>query len=86
MEHEVKQCQGTCGEINLSLLTLTHEELMQLEPFLESLGVRCRITISDGETCIIQAENPYRVWAGHPDAKKIGDEAMTPFSISCYKR
>ena len=86
MKYEVRKCQGTCGEINLNLLTLTCEELTQLEPFLESLGVRCRITISDSETCTIQAENPYKVWAGHPDSKKIGDEAMTPFNISCYKR
>lgn len=69
-----------------NLLTLTHEELKQLEPFLKVLGVRCRTTISDRDECTIQAENPYKTWAGHPKARDIGDEAMTDFSIACYKR
>lgn len=67
-------------------LTLTHEELKQLEPFLKALGVRCRITISDRNECTIQAENPYKTWAGHPQAREIADEEMSDFRIRCYKR
>lgn len=52
-----------------NLLTLTHEELKELEPFLKALGIRCRATISDSAGVTIQAENPYKTWAGHPDTR-----------------
>lgn len=68
-----------------NLLTLTHEELEQLEPFLKALGVRCRITICDSKECTIQAHNPYKTWIS-PTDRKFADDEMTEFSINCYKR
>lgn len=67
-------------------LILTHEELKELEPFLKALGIRCRSTISDSQEVMIEAENPYKTWAGHPDCKHIADDQMTDFGIKCYKR
>lgn len=72
--------------VELNLLTLTHEELSQLEPFLKLLGVRVRTTIWDSKECTIEADNPYKTWAGHPKARDIADKEMSDFSISCYKR
>ena len=68
-----------------NLLTLTHEELDQLEPFLKALGVRCRCTLYDSKECTIQAENPYKFWIDSKD-RKFADDDMTEFSIKCYKR
>ena len=67
-------------------LTLTHEELKELEPFLKVLGVRCRSISSDSKEVTIEAENPYKTWAAHPDCKNIADEEMSDFRIKCYKR
>lgn len=69
-----------------NLLTLTPEELEQLEPFLKKLGIRCRTTTWNREECTIQAENPYKFWIGHPNGKKIADDEMSDFRIKCYKR
>lgn len=69
-----------------NLLTLTHEELKELEPFLKALGIRCRVTISDSAEVTIQAENPYKTWAGHPDCERIADDQMTDSEIANYKR
>ena len=68
-----------------NLLTLTHEELKQLEPFLKALGVRCRCTQYNSKECTIQAENPYKVLIS-PTDRKLADDEMTEFSINCYKR
>lgn len=67
-------------------LILTHEELKELEPFLKALEIRCRTIISDSQEEMIQADNPYKTWAGHPDCKSIADEEMSDFRIKCYKR
>lgn len=72
--------------VETNMLTLTHDELKELEPFLKALGVRCRATISDSAAVTIEAENPYKTWAGHPDCKHIADDQMTDFGIKCYKR
>ena len=78
-----------------NLLKLTWKEYQELEPFLLSLGVRSRFTISYSEpneetgkmeeVCIIQAENPYKFWINENE-RKIAEKELTPFSIACYKR
>ena len=81
MKHITERYGGETNE-----LTLTHEELKELEPFLKALGIRCRSTVSDPQEATIEAHNPYRTWAGHPDCKSIADEEMSDFCIKCYKR
>ena len=80
MKH-IKEEYGT----ETNLLQLTHEELIQLEPFLNALGIRCRCTRWDSKDCIIQAENSYRVWI-RSEERKRADNDMTDDSINCYKR
>ena len=84
MKHITEKYGQPCN-----LLSLNYEDYLALQNFLKPLGVRLRTTIVDGGyngTCEIQGENPYKIWAGHPHAKKLGDEAMSDFCISCYKR
>ena len=82
-----------------NLLRLTGEELEQLEPFLRALGVRMRSCVVWWEDGVryheVQAENPYKVWAylaGNGRSipadyvRKQGDDEMTDFRISTYKR
>ncbi len=77
-----------------NLLSLTPEEYKELEPFLKALGVRTRTTRWSHEEVIIQADNPYKWWLtinrNIDDALKTtyncASEAMSDFSISCYKR
>lgn len=69
----------------VNLLSVSHEEAIQLEQFLRQLGIRCRTTYSDSINCIIEAENPYKIWAD--DVTKIkADKEMTEDSINNYKR
>lgn len=71
--------------VETNMLTLTHDELKELEPFLRALGVRCRATISDSAEVTIQAENPYKTWAGHTDGKRLAEFEMTDYEIKHYK-
>lgn len=83
----------------VNYLRLTREEKEQLEPFLRELGVRMRwmsAWVEDGVYMYeVQAENPYKIWAylagdGHSIpadyVRKQGDEEMTDWRISIYKR
>ena len=80
-------------------LRLTGEELEQLEPFLRELGVRMRSMVVYWENGVriheVQAENPYKNWAylaGNGRSipadyvRKQGDDEMSDFRISNYKR
>lgn len=77
-----------------NLLQIPTEELKELEPFLLSLGVRCRRTKSE---CVdgvwidtIQAENVWRenmrFYIYTENARVGAEKDLEPDSISIYKR
>ena len=68
-----------------NLLTLTHEEYTQLEPFLKQLGIRCRITMRDSKEMTIQAENPYKYWIDDK-GRRAADYDMSDDGILCYRK
>ena len=82
MEHITEQY----GE-EANILMLSFDELEELEPFLKTLGVRLRITAWYGNTCKIQAENPYKDYSYFDSkVKQLGDKAMSDREIRNYKR
>jgi hypothetical protein len=66
-------------------LELTFGELDALRPFLEKLGIRCRVTEFFGHDVTIQAENPYKSWIDDRQ-RKIADDEMSEDSIKAYAR
>ena len=65
-------------------LKLTFAELNELRPFLEKLGVRCRVTEFYGHDVTIQAENPYKSWIDERQ-RKIADKEMSEDGIMAYQ-
>ena len=66
-------------------LKLTYGELQELRPFLEKIGIKCRVTEFYGHDCTIQAENPYRDWI-LPEQRKNADDEMTEENLAVYAR
>ena len=67
-----------------NLLELTSDQLVELEPFLNALGIKVRTTRYCAGVHVIQAENPYKYWISQND-RRYADAEMSPDELRRYK-